>query len=114
MSPAGTTARVRVINTDNAILRVGLLGTPYKVVAVDGRDVHGPTPVTAAYPLAAGARVDLEAVVPAGGMRLVAGAAAMSLGIGPADAPTGELPGETVDLLTYGTPAPLGFDPAKR
>ncbi|WP_329474457.1 multicopper oxidase family protein [Kribbella sp. NBC_01484] len=111
--PAGTTARVRVINTDNAILRVGLLGTPYKVVAVDGRDVHGPSSVTAAYPLAAGARVDLEAVVPAGGMRLVAGAAATSLGIGPGDAPTGELPGETVDLLTYGTPAPLGFDPAR-
>ncbi len=110
--PAGTTARVRVINTDNAILRVGLLGTPYKVVAVDGRDVHGPSSVTAAYPLAAGARVDLEAVVPAGGMRLVAGAGATSLGIGPGDAPTGELPGETVDLLTYGTPAPLGFDPA--
>jgi FtsP/CotA-like multicopper oxidase with cupredoxin domain len=111
--PAGTTARVRVINTDNAILRVGLLGTPYKVVAVDGREVHGPTPVTAAYPLAAGARVDLEAVVPAGGLRLVAGAAGLSLGIGPVDPPTGELPGETVDLLTYGTPAPLGFDPAK-
>ncbi|WP_238155685.1 multicopper oxidase family protein [Kribbella soli] len=111
--PAGTTARVRVINTDNAILRVGLIGTPYKVVAVDGRDVHGPTAVTAAFPLAAGARVDLEAVVPAGGMRLVAGTSALSLGIGPGDPPQGELPGETVDLLTYGTAAPVGFDPAK-
>jgi FtsP/CotA-like multicopper oxidase with cupredoxin domain len=102
-----------VINTDNAILRVGLLGTPYKVVAVDGRDVNKPTPVTAAYPLAAGARVDLEAVVPAGGMRLVAGAGATSLGIGPVDPPASELPTETVDLLTYGTAAPLGFDPGK-
>ncbi|GAB2654572.1 multicopper oxidase family protein [Kribbella swartbergensis] len=110
---AGTTARVRVINTDNAILRVGLIGTPYKVVAVDGRDVHGPTPVTAAFPLAAGARADLEAVVPASGLRLVAGSAALSLGIGPGTAPTGELPGETVDMLTYGTAAPLGLDPAK-
>ncbi|WP_410790371.1 multicopper oxidase family protein [Kribbella sp. C-35] len=111
--PAGTTARVRVINTDNAILRVGLIGTPYRVVAVDGRDVHGPTPVTAAYPLPAGGRVDLEAVVPAGGMRLVAGTSALSLGIGPVDAPQGELQAETVDLLTYGTTAPIGFDPAK-
>jgi FtsP/CotA-like multicopper oxidase with cupredoxin domain len=111
--PAGTTARVRVINTDNTVLRVGLVGTPYKVVAVDGRDVHGPTAVTAAYSLPAGGRVDLEAVVPAGGMRLVAGTAAVSLGIGPVDPPSAELPGETVDLLTYGTPAPLGFDPAK-
>jgi FtsP/CotA-like multicopper oxidase with cupredoxin domain len=111
--PAGTTARVRVINTDNAILRVGLIGTPYKVIAVDGRDVHGPAAVTAAYPLPAGGRVDLEAVVPAGGMRLVAGTSALSLGIGPVDAPKGELPGETVDLLSYGTAAPIGFDPAK-
>jgi FtsP/CotA-like multicopper oxidase with cupredoxin domain len=111
--PAGTTARVRVINTDNAILRVGLIGTPYKVVAADGRDVHGPAAVPAAFPLAAGARVDLEAVVPAGGMRLVAGTSALSLGIGPVDPPKGELPGETVDLLTYGTAAPIGFDPAK-
>ncbi|MET9315234.1 multicopper oxidase family protein [Kribbella sp. NPDC003505] len=109
---AGTTARVRVINTDNAILRVGLTGTPYKVVAVDGRDVHGPAAVTAAFPLAAGARVDLEAVVPAGGMRLVAGTSALSLGIGPGDPAKGELPAETVDLLTYGTAAPIGFDPA--
>ena len=108
----GTRARVRVINTDNAILRVGLTGTPYKVVAVDGRDVHGPAAVTAAFPLAAGARVDLEAVVPAGGMRLVAGTPALSLGIGPGDPAKGELPAETVDLLTYGTAAPIGFDPA--
>jgi len=111
--PAGTTARVRVINTDNSILRVGLIGTPYKVVAVDGRDVHGPTAVTAAYPLPAGGRVDLEAVVPPGGMRFVAGSADVSLSIGPDDPPKADLPKDTVDLLTYGTPAPLGFDPAK-
>ncbi|WP_350278229.1 multicopper oxidase family protein [Kribbella sp. HUAS MG21] len=111
--PAGTTARVRVINTDNAILRVGLTGTPYKVVAVDGREVHGPTAVTAGYPLPAGGRVDLEAVVPPGGMRLVAGTPTLSLGIGPAEAAQQELPGENVDLLSYGTPAPVGFDAAK-
>ncbi|GAA1117054.1 hypothetical protein GCM10009630_13490 [Kribbella jejuensis] len=113
--PAGTTARVRVINTDNTVLRVGLVGTPYKVVAVDGNDVHDPTPVTAAYALPAGGRVDLEAVVPPGGMRLVAGTSSLSLGIAPAgtDPPSAELPGNTVDLLTYGTPAPLGFEPGK-
>ncbi|MFB6719313.1 multicopper oxidase family protein [Kribbella sp. NPDC056345] len=111
--PAGTTARVRVINTDNAILRVGLTGTPYKVVAVDGREVNGPTPVSKGYALAAGGRVDLEAVVPVGGMRLVAGTAALSLGIGPVDPPSVELPGETVDLLSYGTAKGFGLDPAK-
>ncbi|TCM45214.1 multicopper oxidase family protein [Kribbella sp. VKM Ac-2568] len=115
-APAGTSVRVRVINTDNAIVRTGLVGAPYKVIAVDGREVHGPTPVTAGYALAAGARVDLEAVVPArGALRLDAGSAAVSMAIGPADA---EVPGdalwsETVDLLSYGTSAPLGLDPAK-
>ena len=109
---AGKKVRVRVVNTDNTIVRTGLVGTPYKVVAVDGRDVHGPTPVTAAFPLAAGARVDLEAVVPASGaLRLDAGT--VSLEIGSGDAATGSLPSATVDLLSYGTSAPLGLDPAK-
>ncbi|MEV8373347.1 multicopper oxidase family protein [Kribbella sp. NPDC056861] len=86
--------KIRVVNTDNSLVRVGLEGAPYKVVAVDGRDVRGPTEVTGAFPLAAGARVDLEAL---GAARLV----------------TDLLPDATVDLLSYGTPAPLGLDPAK-
>jgi FtsP/CotA-like multicopper oxidase with cupredoxin domain len=111
--PAGSRFRLRVINTDNAILRVGLVGTPYEVVAVDGRDIHGPTPVTAAFPLAAGARVDLEATVPASGaLRLDAGSASMILGPAGSSAPANALPGDTVDLLSYGTPAPLGLDPS--
>ncbi|HEY0471740.1 MAG TPA: multicopper oxidase domain-containing protein, partial [Kribbella sp.] len=112
--PAGTRFRLRVINTDNAILRTGLVGTPYKVVAVDGRDLHGPTPVTAGFPLAAGARVDLEATVPTtGALRLDAGSASMILGPSGSSAPGDALSAETVDLLRYGTPAPLGFDPAE-
>ncbi|MEU0092405.1 multicopper oxidase family protein [Kribbella sp. NPDC006257] len=104
--PAGTPVRLRVINTDNALIRTGLVGTPYKVLAVDGRDLHGPTPTTAAFPLAAGARVDLEATVPATGLRLDAGTATLAIGA----APSGVLSSETVDLLTYGTPSPLGLD----
>jgi FtsP/CotA-like multicopper oxidase with cupredoxin domain len=81
------------------------------VVAVDGRDVHGPTATTAAFPLAAGARVDLEAVVPQGrALKLEAGTVSTLLGSG---ADPGPLPSATVDLLTYGTPAPIGLDPAK-
>jgi FtsP/CotA-like multicopper oxidase with cupredoxin domain len=98
--------RLRVINTDNALIRTGVVGTPYKVLAVDGRDLHGPTPTTAAFPLAAGARVDLEATVPLTGLRLDAGTASLTIG----GAPSEPLSAETVDLLTYGTPAPLGLD----
>jgi len=48
-------------------------------------------------------------------LRLDAGSAAVSMAIGPADAdvPGEALSSETVDLLSYGTPAPLGLDPAK-
>ncbi|WP_328320379.1 multicopper oxidase family protein [Kribbella sp. NBC_00382] len=108
---AGKKIRVRVINTDNTLVRTGLVGAEYKVVAVDGREIHGPTAASAAFPLAAGARVDLEAVVPATqALKLEAGTVSMILGEG--DQP-GSLPSATVDLLTYGTPAPLGLDPAK-
>jgi FtsP/CotA-like multicopper oxidase with cupredoxin domain len=105
--PAGTTVRVRVINTDNALIRTGLVGTPYKVLAVDGRDLSGPTLTSAAFPLAAGARVDLEATVPSTGLRLDAGTATMTIG---SSAPSEPLSSEAVDLLTYGTPAPTGLD----
>jgi len=114
--PAGTPLRVRVINTDNAILRTGIVGTPYRVVAVDGQDLRGPTPVEGAgYLLPAGGRVDLEVTVPADGsaLRLDAGGAATSLVIGPAGttAPVVALSDQNVDLLSYGSKAPLGFDP---
>ena len=45
-APAGRAARVRVINTDNGPMPVWVTGAPYRVVAVDGTDVHGPTEVT--------------------------------------------------------------------
>ncbi|MFC0626540.1 multicopper oxidase family protein [Kribbella deserti] len=117
--PAGTKVRVRVINTDNAVIRTGLAGATYRVVAVDGRELRGPTPVSGAgYLLPAGGRVDLAAVVPSDGsaLRLDAGSAATSLLIGPRDSrvPAVGLSAENVDLLSYGTPAgDLGFDPER-
>ncbi|WP_232828657.1 multicopper oxidase family protein [Kribbella monticola] len=108
--PAGTPVRVRVINTDNSLIRTGLVGTPYKVLAVDGRDLVGPTLTTAAFPLAAGARVDLEASVPEGGaLRLDAGSASLVFGTNP----TGTLSADTVDLLTYGTPSHVDLATAR-
>lgn len=107
---AGDRVRVRVVNTDNTALPVWVSGTSYTVAAVDGHDVHRPTPVEGdSVLLTAGGRVDLELTVPAGGARVeYGGKAATLLGGDPGKT---RAPRERVDLLTYGAPARLGFDP---
>ena len=66
-----TTARVRVINTDQGPMPVWVSGASYRVVAVDGQEVNRPTPITSqAVLVTAGGRADLELVVPAGGARV--------------------------------------------
>lgn len=105
----GTTVRVRVVNTDNGATSVWTSGSSYRLVAVDGYDLHGPTPVSdRAVRLTAGGRIDLEVKAPA---RVeLGGSSALVLGSGATAAPQ---PTALVDLLSYGTPAPLGFDPSQ-
>jgi FtsP/CotA-like multicopper oxidase with cupredoxin domain len=110
----GERVRVRVINTDNGPMPIWADGAPYRLLAVDGMDLHEPGAVDgAALELTAGARADLEIVVPAGGARIeMAGAVAVVLGpAGAAPDPT-RRPAHDLDLLGYGTPATLPFDPA--
>jgi FtsP/CotA-like multicopper oxidase with cupredoxin domain len=106
--PDGQLVRVRVVNTDNGAAQVWTSGAPYRLVAIDGYDLHGPTVVTdQAVRLTAGGRADLEVRAPA---RVeLGGATALVLGSGakPRTQPT-----KVLDLLHYGTPAELGFDPA--
>ncbi len=102
----GTTVRVRVLNTDNGSVHVWTSGSPYRLVAVDGRDLHGPTPVTDRSVLVtAGGRADLEVTAPA---RVELGGV-VALAVGGDVTPT-KAPAEDLDLLAYGTAAPLGFD----
>ncbi len=111
---AGDVVRVRVVNTDNGPMSVWTSGAPYRVVAVDGYDVNEPEIVEGqAITVTAGGRADLEIEVPPAGSRVeLGGNTALLLGDG-ADSVTEEpAPREFVDLLAYGTPAPLGFDPA--
>jgi FtsP/CotA-like multicopper oxidase with cupredoxin domain len=105
----GTRFRVRVVNTDNGATQVWTSGGRYRVLAVDGYDLHGPTPVSRrAVRLTAGGRVDLEVTAPA---RIeLGGGSALVLGSGAAPEPQ---PEKLVDLLHYGTEAPIGFDPSK-
>lgn len=107
----GSTVRLRVIDTDPGPMPVWVSGAAYRVVAVDGRDVHEPPTVEGRSVLVtAGGRADLELVVPpSGAARLqVAGA---SVVVGDGSAPSVGAPGASLDLLSYGKPRALGFDP---
>ncbi len=104
----GEKLRVRVVNTDNGATGVWASGSPYRVLAVDGYDVHEPSQVSdRAVRLTAGGRVDLEVTAPA---RVeLGGSVALVVGAGATASPQ---PAKALDLLSYGTPAALPFDPA--
>ena len=109
-APSGTPVRVRVVNTDNGPLRAWVSGGPFRVAAVDGRELNGPTDVAGKGVLVtAGGRMDLLVTAPA---RLdVGGGTALVVGPGGTRVVGAPQPGSDLDLLTYGTPAPLTFDP---
>lgn len=109
----GERVRVRVANTDNGNTAAWVAGGEFRVLAIDGTDVHGPTVLRdVKVPLTAGARADLEVVVPqAGAVRVQAPGVSLVVGPAGAEAPEVQSPAETFDPLGYGTPAELGFDP---
>lgn len=113
--PPGKRARVRVINTENGPMPVWVSGAAFRLVAVDGTDLNGPAPVTdAAVLVTAGGRADLEIDLPTGasGARVhLGGSAAVVVGPGSPDVPAARQPTAMLDLLSYGSPAPLGFNP---
>jgi len=110
---AGQGVRLRLVNTDNGITSAWVTGTEFQVLAVDGSDVNEPEPVEgAAVRIPAGGRVDLGFVVPDGGVRVdLGGTTAVVFGQDPASARP-RRPDDVVDLLSYGEPAAVGFEPA--
>ncbi len=115
--PAGTLVRARVIDTDSDAAQVAVTGAAFRVVAIDGHDVNQPTDITRkSVVVPAGGRIDFTFTVPDGvAVRVdLSGGAALAIGpAGSAEAAvsTGVAFG-TLDLLSYGSPAPLGFDPS--
>jgi FtsP/CotA-like multicopper oxidase with cupredoxin domain len=110
----GQQVRVRVINTDNGPIETWP-SVPYRLLAIDGYDVNAPTEVTdRSVTVTAGGRADLGITMPSDGTAVrvqVSKGTAVILGTGDAAAPP--QPKDPLDLLAYGSPAPLGFDPAK-
>jgi FtsP/CotA-like multicopper oxidase with cupredoxin domain len=110
---AGDTVRVRVVNTDNAPMPLWS-DAAYRVVAVDGTEVHRPQEVAdQGLLLTAGGRLDVQITVPADGSARLQLSRGTAVAIGSKD--RGEVvpqPTRTLDLLRYGTPAPIAFDPS--
>ncbi|MDP5226274.1 MULTISPECIES: multicopper oxidase domain-containing protein [Arthrobacter] len=120
--PAGREVRVRVINTDNSPISAWTTGAPYRLLAIDGHEVNGPTPVTGQKVLVtAGARADLGVTVPEGSsVRVQVPGASLLLstttaGRAPSSSTVRDTaaPSATLDPLSYGSPVSLPFDPSQ-
>jgi FtsP/CotA-like multicopper oxidase with cupredoxin domain len=111
---AGQRVRVRVINTDNGSIEAWA-GVPYRVAAIDGYEINEPSDVTdRSVTITGGGRADLEVPMPKDGTAVrvqVSKGTAVILGDGDPAQP--QQPADPVDLLTYGSPKGLGFDPAQ-
>jgi FtsP/CotA-like multicopper oxidase with cupredoxin domain len=104
----GTRVRLRLVNTNSAGERFVLTGTPFRVVAIDGTELKGPTLIEyETLLLGGGGRFDVEFVMPQYSVRLgVDGApTALVLGRDPQIRVQRAL-GDDFDPANYGTPKP--------
>jgi len=112
----GSSVRVRLVNTDNVVLRVWLGSATYRVLAVDGYDIEGGGDVRGkVLLLPAGGRADLGVDIDADGTSVDVGAGA-AVQIGPRGGAGRPEPGSAaeLDLLSYGrASAELPFDPQR-
>ena len=111
--PVGTSVRLRLVNTDSFEQTLTVSGTPFRVLAIDGTDLHGPGELrNVAVPVAAGGRVDVGYVQPPTGVRVAIEGTETAVGLSPSGGPPpGEVaPTSTFDPLTYGAPEQTPFD----
>jgi FtsP/CotA-like multicopper oxidase with cupredoxin domain len=111
----GQQVRLRLINTDNGPIEVWS-GTPYRILATDGYEVHEPGEVRGkSVALTGGGRIDLGLTMPADGSPVrvqVSKGSAVIIGAGTEPSEPVQ-PQARVDMLSYGTPTNFGFDPAR-
>ena len=105
--------RLRLINTDSAPHSFDIGGTPFRVVAIDGTDLVGPTPLTGrTLVLAAGGRYDVAFTMPRDPSSSPSRTPTVGLALSARrDAPIRRAPppGPEFDPAAYGRPAPTPF-----
>jgi FtsP/CotA-like multicopper oxidase with cupredoxin domain len=117
----GTPARLRLVNTDSLPQRFTVNGAFYKVLAIDGTDLNGPTPANEStqktLELGAGARYDVGFTMPSRVVSLnIVGSRKAMLALTPrAGANLPAVSGGPVFYPgDYGSPGPTPFDASTR
>jgi FtsP/CotA-like multicopper oxidase with cupredoxin domain len=100
------------VNSDSSGHRFTLAGTPFRVLALDGTDLNGPTTLeNLSLEVPAGGRADVGFTMPPRAVRLSLQGTSVGLALSPdgrALPPPGPL-GPTFDPLSYGRPAATPF-----
>ena len=111
--PAGTRARLRLVNSDNSPHRFALTGAPFGVVALDGTDLNGPHELSdTMLEVPGGGRIDVALTVPASPvwLSLMDTGAALALNAGQDAVPVVSPALPVFDPTSYGEPVATPFD----
>lgn len=106
---AGEEVRVRLTNAANETMNFSVDGAAFRVLALDGRDLHKPGLLEGAVvPLGAGQRYDLLIRLPAAGKVVVRNRSveALPIVLGEGGEPARSAGGETFSFVDYGAPRP--------
>ncbi len=113
----GARVRLRLVNSDNTPRRFSVEGTPFRVVALDGTDLVGPTAIEdTTVEIAGGGRADVAFTMPRAPVwvTLTDTDVGLALNANGRVAPTTERPEPEFDPATYGKQAATTFAASSR